>query len=106
VDDAGEELEPSIKLLHRPVARAHDQAREIGIMQSQFFLLRGYAREGGTPSLAIHPQEQPQHQDQNQEQQQNQNQQQNQGRLHRELDRPYFAGFFHRSVSRPHVSIA
>ena len=48
-------------------------------MQSRI-LLRGYAREGGTPSLATHPQ--------NQEQQQNQNQQQNQGRLHRGLDTP------------------
>jgi len=56
-------------------------------MQSQLFL-RGYAREGGTPSLATHPQEQPQHQDQNQEQQQNQ------GRLHRELDRSHAAPFF------------
>src|SRR5260370_4402524 len=35
MDHAGEELERSAKLLHRPVARAHDQAREIGIMQSQ-----------------------------------------------------------------------
>src|SRR5216117_435428 len=48
-------------------------------MQSRI-LLHGYAREGGTPSLATHPQ--------NQEQQQNQNQQQNQGRLHRGLDTP------------------
>src|SRR5579872_3369616 len=35
MDHAGEELERSAKLLHRAVARAHDQAREIGIMQSQ-----------------------------------------------------------------------
>src|SRR5207302_6069882 len=58
-------------------------------MQSRI-LLRGYAREGGTPSLATHPQNQQQHQEQNQnqEQHQNQNQQQNQGRLHRGLDTP------------------
>src|SRR5204863_10070163 len=60
-------------------------------MQSRI-LLRGYAREGGTPSLATHPQnqeqQQNQNQQQNQEQQQNQNQQQNQGRLHRGLDTP------------------
>jgi hypothetical protein len=55
-------------------------------MQSRI-LLRGYAREGGTPSLATHPQNQEQQQ-QNQSQQQNQNQQQNQGRLHRGLDTP------------------
>jgi hypothetical protein len=42
MDHAGEELERSAELLHHPVARAHDQSREIGIMQS----LPGYAREG------------------------------------------------------------
>ena len=31
VDDAGEELERSVKLLRRPVGRAHGPAREIGI---------------------------------------------------------------------------
>src|SRR5437016_1685106 len=62
-------------------------------MQSRI-LLRGYAREGGTPSLATHPQNQQQHQEQNQNQEQhqnqnqNQNQLQNQGRLHRGLDTP------------------
>src|SRR5260370_698710 len=35
MDHAGEELERSAKLLHRPVARAHDQATEIGIIHSQ-----------------------------------------------------------------------
>src|SRR5437016_13907071 len=69
-------------------------------MQSRI-LLRGYAREGGTPSLATHPQNQQQHQEQNQNQEQhqnqnqNQNQLQNQGRLHRGLDTP--------SWSRPRI---
>ncbi len=85
-------------------------------MQSQFFSM-WICKGRGTPSLATHPQEQPQHQDQNQEQQQNQNQeqqqnqnqeqqqnqnqeqQQNQGRLHRELDRS--ALWFSNQSSRP-----
>src|SRR5260370_13013536 len=87
MDHAGEELERSAKLLHRPVARAYGQARKVGIMQSRI-LLRGYAREGERPpSPALHPQNK--QQDQNQEQDQNQNQQQNQGSLHRGLDTPH-----------------
>src|SRR5260370_7921796 len=81
MDHAGEELERSAKLLHRPVARAYGQARKVGIMQSRI-LLRGYAREGERPpSPALHPQNQ--QQQQNQEQQQNKNQEQNQCRLHK-----------------------
>jgi hypothetical protein len=49
---AGEELERSAKLLHRPVARAHDQARKIGIMQSQVFLFVDMQRNSGK---SLHP---------------------------------------------------
>src|SRR2546429_5693944 len=87
-------------------------------MQSRI-LLRGYAREGGTPSLATHPQNQQQHQEQNQNQEQhqnqnqNQNQLQNQGRLHRGLDTPDFssqtapvgAQFFEQDGAEHHVAV-
>src|SRR5260370_42134323 len=53
MDHAGEELERSIKLLHRPVARAHDQAREIGIMQSQVFFYVDMRGKGKGP-LPLH----------------------------------------------------
>src|SRR6266568_1104182 len=95
MDHAGEELERSAKLLHRPVARAHDQAREIGIMQSQvFFYVDMQGKGKRPPSPALHPQNQQQQQNQDQQQnqqqnqKQNQDQQQNQGRLHRRLDTP------------------
>src|ERR1700694_76017 len=54
MDHAGEELERSAKLLHRPVARAHDQAREIGIMQSQVFFYVDMQGKGKGP-LPLHP---------------------------------------------------
>src|SRR6266536_2753668 len=64
VDHAGEQLEPSLELLHRPLARAHAQAGQVGIMHLSSFL-RGDAREGEMPpSLATHPQKQPQPQKQ------------------------------------------
>src|SRR6266699_3639159 len=60
VDHAGEQLEPSLELLHRPLARAHAQAGQVGIVHLNSFL-RGEAREGEIPpSLATHPQKQPQ----------------------------------------------
>src|SRR6266567_8788012 len=60
VDHAGEQLEPSLELLHRPLARAHAQAGQVGIVHLNSFL-RGEAREGEMPpSLATHPQKQPQ----------------------------------------------
>src|SRR5260370_22194493 len=37
VDDAGAELEPSFKLLHRAVAGTNVQTRWVGIMQLEFF---------------------------------------------------------------------
>src|SRR5262249_8139466 len=58
VDHAGDQLEPSLELLHRPLARAHAQAGQVGIMHRSSFL-RGEAREGEVPpSLATHPQKQ------------------------------------------------
>src|SRR6202795_2650540 len=53
MDHAGKELERSAKLLHRPVARAHDQAREIGIMQSQVFFYVDMQGKGKSP-LPLH----------------------------------------------------
>src|SRR6202022_2142284 len=53
MDHAGEELERSAKLLYRPVARAHDQAREIGIMQSQVFFYVDTQGKGKGP-LPLH----------------------------------------------------
>src|SRR5258708_16753152 len=76
VDHAGEQLEPSLELLHRPLARAHAQAGQVGIMHLSSFL-RGDAREGEMPpSLATHPQKQPQPQKQLQPQKQPQPQKQ------------------------------
>lgn len=64
VDHASDQLEPSLELLHRPLARAHAQAGQVGIMHLSSFL-RGDAREGEMPpSLATHPQKQPQPQKQ------------------------------------------
>src|SRR6266700_1447700 len=64
VDHAGEQLEPSLELLHRPLARAHAQAGQVGIVHLNS-CLRGEAREGEMPpSLATHPQKQPQAQKQ------------------------------------------
>src|ERR1700730_7591455 len=54
MDHAGEELERSAKLLHRPVARAYGQAGKVGIMQSRIFL-RGYAREGKNAPFPCNP---------------------------------------------------
>src|ERR1700737_2321276 len=53
MDHAGEELERSAKLLYRPVARGHDQAREIGIMQSQVFFYVDTQGKGKGP-LPLH----------------------------------------------------
>src|SRR6266481_3344231 len=53
MDHAGKELERSAKLLHRPVARAHDQAREIGIMQSQVVFYVDMQGKGKSP-LPLH----------------------------------------------------
>src|SRR5713226_6938071 len=53
MDHAGKELERSAKLLHRPVARAHDQAREIGIMQSPVFFYVDMQGKGKSP-LPLH----------------------------------------------------
>jgi hypothetical protein len=53
VDHAGEQLEPSLELLHRALARAHAQAGQVGIMHLSSFL-RGEAREGEVP-LPLQP---------------------------------------------------
>src|SRR5258708_19367068 len=53
MDHAGKELERSAKLLHSPVARAHDQAREIGIMQSQVVFYVDMQGKGKSP-LPLH----------------------------------------------------
>src|SRR5713101_416604 len=74
VDHASAKLEPSLKLLHRAVARTNAQTRSVGIMASQFFSAWMQRKGNYPPSLAT------------QRQQQNQNQQQSRGRLHREID--------------------
>src|SRR5712691_9425377 len=43
VDHAGEQLEPSLELLHRPLARAHAQAGQVGIVHLNLF----YAEKQG-----------------------------------------------------------
>src|SRR5579872_5057211 len=104
MDHAGEELERSAKLLHRAVARAHDQAREIGIMQSQVSFYVDMQGKGKGP-LPLHsiPKTNNNSKTKNQDQQQNQNQEQKQqGRLHRRLDTPILGCWYANDNLRCH----
>src|SRR6266853_263242 len=98
VDHASAKLEPSLKLLHRAVARTNAQTRSVGIMASQFF--SAWMQRKGNYPLPLQPipnnKTKKQHQHQNQRQHQHQNQQQSRGRLHREIDRsPPRLAFWH-----------
>src|SRR6202049_2148543 len=55
VDDAGAELEPSFKLLHRAVAGTNVQTRWVGIMQLEFFSTRTQGEGGWHPPLRPRP---------------------------------------------------
>src|SRR5438128_2023919 len=53
VDHAGDQLEPSLELLHRALARAHAQAGQVGIMHLSSFLRNPSPKTTATPKTKL-----------------------------------------------------